>query len=242
MPQNIAIRLQVEGGAEIKRSLEDAGRAGQDAFRQVGTAADQATAATDRLAKKAQEAADAARRVPSAAGGASPSSPASLPPSSPATMREVERLRSQLDEEYRRQKSLNRAEDILGRGYGSGLVDAAERDRLRGLALQRFAGTNDNAPRSRGLDAFQKRDLMYQGGDVVASLGSGAGLGTVAFQQGPQILQGLAAGEGGLRGGLTALGQSAAALVTPFTVAATSATALGAAFLYAGSQAAKDQE
>ncbi|WP_132256097.1 phage tail length tape measure family protein [Methylobacterium segetis] len=180
--------------------------------------------------------------MPSAAGGASPSSPASLPPSSPATMREVERLRSQLDEEYRRQKSLNRAEDILGRGYGSGLVDAAERDRLRGLALQRFAGTNDNAPRSRGLDAFQKRDLMYQGGDVVASLGSGAGLGTVAFQQGPQILQGLAAGEGGLRGGLTALGQSAAALVTPFTVAATSATALGAAFLYAGSQAAKDQE
>ena len=67
------------------------------------------------------------------------------------------------------------------------------------MAERRYGTGNDNDPAGprRGLSDYQRRDLMYQGGDVVASIGSGAGLGTVAFQQGPQILQGLAGGEGG---------------------------------------------
>ncbi|WP_276508077.1 hypothetical protein [Methylorubrum populi] len=40
MATNIAIRLSVEGKTELRQALDETGRAGQDAFRQVGTAAD----------------------------------------------------------------------------------------------------------------------------------------------------------------------------------------------------------
>lgn len=235
MPTNIAIRLQAEGGAQIKQELAEAGRAGETAFQGVATAADQAAAATDRLAKKTQEAAQAARTAQGAASGAGPTPSAT-------TMREVERLRNRLDEEYRNATQRERVESIIGRGFSSGALDQAEADRLRRLAGERYGGSdNDNAPGRGGLSGGQRQDLMYQGSDVVASLGSGAGLGTVAFQQGPQILQGLAAGEGGLRGGLTALAESAKALVTPFTVAGTAVVAAAATFTLAASQYARDQ-
>ena len=144
----------------------------------------------------------------------------------------------------------------LGTGAGTGATDTLTRDferatraaqdleraSSRATAPSLVPARNDNAPTARGLSTYQKRDLAYQGGDVVASLGSGAGLGTVAFQQGPQILQGLASSEGGLKGGLTALGQSAAALVTPFTVAATTVTGLGIAFGVAATQAKADRQ
>ncbi|ARO53824.1 hypothetical protein B2G69_06440 [Methylorubrum zatmanii] len=236
MPTNIAVRIQAEGGAELRRTFEEAGRAGQDAFRQVGTAADQAGAATDRLTQKARDAAGAAQRTASAPSAGQPIAGA-------ATMREVERVRSRLDEEYRNARQLDRDLGVIERGTASGSLSADYAARLRGLAETRYGGPgNDNSPTRRGLDAYQRRDLMYQGGDVVASLGSGAGIGTVAFQQGPQILQGLAGGEGGLSGGLKALGQSALSLVTPLTVTATAVTALGGAFLYASNQADKDRE
>lgn len=235
MPTNIAVRIQAEGGAELRRTFDETGRAGQEAFRQVGTAADQASAATDRLTQKTQTAVDAARRASTATGSAS-----GQPSPSAATLREVERVRSRLDEEYRNARQLDRDLGVIERGSASGSLSADYAARLRGLAERRYG--NDNDPSRRGLDSNQRRDLMYQGGDVVASLGSGAGIGTVAFQQGPQILQGLAAGEGGLSGGLKALGQSALSLVTPLTVTATAVTALGGAFLYAGTQADKDRE
>ncbi|MEG9501363.1 MAG: phage tail length tape measure family protein [Methylorubrum extorquens] len=157
-------------------------------------------------------------------------------------MREVERVRSRLDEEYRNARQLDRDLGVIERGTASGSLSADYAARLRGLAETRYGGPgNDNSPTRRGLDSNQRRDLMYQSSDIVASLGSGAGVGTVAFQQGPQILQGLAAGEGGLSGGLKALGQSALSLVTPLTVTATAATALGAAFTVAATQASSDQ-
>ncbi|WP_165937877.1 phage tail length tape measure family protein [Methylobacterium segetis] len=157
-----------------------------------------------------------------------------------------DRLRQQIDETYRAQQRLDRASGVIDRTFNQGLIDATERERAMAMARARFtpsaASENDNEPGRRGLSSFQRRDLMYQGGDVVASLGSGAGLGTVAFQQGPQILQGLAAGEGGLRGGLKALGESALGLVTPFTVAGAAAAAAGVLFTAAAVSAARDQE
>lgn len=249
MPTNVAIRLNVEGGGVIRRELEEAGRAGQSAFQGISTAADTASAATDKLAQKARDAAEAGRRV----GGATPAGPVAVPPGqptsptpSPTTMREVERLRTQLDEEYRKAKGLDRAEGIITRGYSTGSFDAAERDRLRELALQRYGagkpGSNDNDPAKAGLSTYDKQFIRYQGFDVASSLGSGASPVTVAFQQGPQVLQQLADREGGLRAGLKDLAVSAAGLVTPFTVGATAVTALGAAFVYAATQAGRDQE
>ena len=240
MATNIAIRLSVEGKTELRQALDEAGRSGQDAFRQVGTAADQASAATDRLTRKAQEAAAAARQAQGAAAGAAPAS--SGPSPSPATLREVERVRSRLDEEYRNTRQLERDVAAIGRGEAAGSFSTAYATRLRDLAERRYGTGNDNDPTRRGLDSNQRRDLMYQSGDVVASLGSGAGVGTVAFQQGPQILQGLAAGDGGLKGGLKALGESAMALVTPMSVGAAAVAGLGAAFLLAGKQAGDERE
>ncbi|MBA9071488.1 phage-related minor tail protein [Methylobacterium sp. RAS18] len=239
MPANVSIRLQVEGKTEVKQALDETGRAGQDAFRQVGTAADQASAATDRLTRKAQEAAGAARQAQAAAAGSGASVGTSP---NPATLREVERVRARLDEEYRNTRQLERDVAAIGRGEAAGSFSTAYATRLRDLAERRYGNDNDPAAPRRGLDSNQRRDLMYQGGDVVASLGSGAGLGTVAFQQGPQILQGLAMGEGGLKGGIKALGQSALSLVTPMSVGATAVVGLGAAFLLAGKQAGDGRE
>jgi phage-related minor tail protein len=244
MANNIAIRLQTTGGAELKREFEEAGRSGEQAFKGVGTAADAAGAATERLTKKAQEAADAARR---AQGAASPSASPTAAPAfapSPATSREIERLRFQIDEEYRKQRQLGTAEDKIGRGFSGGYFDEAERDRLRGLAAAKYGGggQNDNDPSRRGLSSYDKMFIRYQGFDVASSLGSGASPITTALQQGPQVLQQLADREGGLGAGLKQLGVSALSLVTPFTVGATAVTAMGAAMAYAAVQAGKDQE
>ncbi|WP_162242228.1 phage tail length tape measure family protein [Methylobacterium sp. Leaf123] len=156
----------------------------------------------------------------------------------------MERVRARLDEEYRNTRQLERDVAAIGRGEAAGSFSTAYATRLRDMAERRYGTGNDNDPAGprRGLSDYQRRDLMYQGGDVVASLGSGAGIGTVAFQQGPQILQGLAGGDGGLKGGLKALGESAMALVTPMSVGAAAVAGLGAAFLLAGKQAGDERE
>lgn len=247
MPANIAIRIAVEGKSEVKQALDETGRSGEAAFRSVSTAADQASVATDKLTRKAQEAAAAARQAQGAAAGAAGSMPAPSPTGptpSPTTLREVERVRARLDEEYRNTRQLERDVVAIGRGEAAGSFSTAYAARLRDLAERRYGTGNDNDPAAprRGLDSNQRRDLMYQGGDVVASLGSGAGIGTVAFQQGPQILQGLAMGEGGLKGGIKALGESALSLVTPMSVGAAAVAGLGAAFLLASKQAGDERE
>lgn len=157
--------------------------------------------------------------------------------------RAAENLRSRLDETFRAQQRYESELSKISRFEAGGYYTAQTAADLRAKAFDRAGGnvTNDNVPGRRGLDANQRRDLLYQGGDVVASLGSGAGLGTVAFQQGPQVLQGLAAGDGGLKGGLKALGESAMGLVTPFTLATTAVLGAGAAFGVAASQASSDQ-
>ena len=83
MVNKVAIRLAVEGGPELRRELDDAGRTGEAAFRQVGTAADAAAASTDRLTEKARQAAQAAQTVRPSSPAPAASGPA--PASSPAT-------------------------------------------------------------------------------------------------------------------------------------------------------------
>lgn len=61
MANNVSIRLGVEGQADVKRAFDDAGRAGQDAFRGVATALDAAGAASDRQIAKFRTLAQAGR-------------------------------------------------------------------------------------------------------------------------------------------------------------------------------------
>lgn len=240
MPTNIAIRLQAEGGAEVRRTLEEAGRAGTTAFQNVG-------AATDRLARKAQEAAEAARRVPppgSAPAGApaTPSTaPANQPTPSPASLREVERVRARLDEEFRNARQLERDVAAIGRGEGAGSFSTEYAARLRRLAEGRYGGkANDNEPGRQGLSSYDRMFVRYQAFDAGSQLYSGASPSIVAVQQGSQVLQQLADRGGGLGAGLKQLAVSALGLVRPFTVATTAVVGIGAAFAIAALSAASD--
>ncbi|MHC2017142.1 phage tail length tape measure family protein [Methylobacterium sp. CM6247] len=257
MANNIAIRLGVEGGADVRRAFEDAGGAGRQAFDGVTASMDKAGVASDRLAQKTREAqatARAAQAAASASAATGPASgfgqPANAPGFSPASLRVAERVRAEVDAEYARQIKLARTETGINTGYAAGRYDDAERDRLRALAAAKYAPTTDpvavttsrsisagwrdleaagaatlkeievgrmaamrNAEASRRLGALglspqtaanqnrrlrsdETTNLMYQGGDIVAQLGSGSGLGMIALQQGPQIAQ-IFAGPGG---------------------------------------------
>lgn len=154
----------------------------------------------------------------------------------------LDRERKRVDAEYRQSQMLEKASGTFDRALSQGLIDQHERDRLGGLAQTRYGGTNDNDPTRRGLSSYDKSFIKYQGFDVASSLGSGAGLTTVAFQQGPQVLQQLADREGGLKAGLKQLGESAMGLVTPFTAAGAAVVAAAGVFALASSQYAKDQE
>lgn len=63
MARNIAIRFGVEGQPEVKRALDEAGRAGQEAFNKVGAAAEQSGAAVDRQTARWHRLAQAAREA-----------------------------------------------------------------------------------------------------------------------------------------------------------------------------------
>ncbi|MFH6783606.1 MULTISPECIES: phage tail length tape measure family protein [Methylobacterium] len=63
MPTSVAIRLGVEGGAEVKRVLAETGQDGQAAFQKIAAASDAAGAAVDRQTAKFQRLAAAAREA-----------------------------------------------------------------------------------------------------------------------------------------------------------------------------------
>ncbi|MCC0807481.1 hypothetical protein FPV16_14785 [Methylobacterium sp. W2] len=200
MANNIAIRLGVEGGADVRRAFEDAGGAGRQAFDGVAASMDKAGVASDRLAQKTREAQAAARAVQAAASASAttgPTSgsgqPANAPGFSPASLRMAERVRAEVDAEYARQIKLARTETGINTGYRAGRYDDAERDRLRALATDKYGSA---ANQNRRLRQDEATNLMYQGGDIVAQLGSGSGLGMIALQQGPQVAQ-IFAGPGG---------------------------------------------
>lgn len=96
---------------------------------------------------------------------------------------------------------------------------------------------NDNRA---GLDTRDKLFLQYQGFDVASQLGSGASVGTVAIQQGAQVIQQLADREGGLKAGLKDVGASLLGLVTPTNVAIGAVGAVAAAVAIAATQVSSD--
>lgn len=161
----------------------------------------------------------------------------------------LDREMKKIDASYRATQSQSRATSTFDRAYQQGIIDLERRDQLAKQADEHYgrmaggtAARNDNDPARRGLSTYDKQFIKYQGFDVASSLGSGAGLGTVAFQQGPQVLQQLADREGGLGAGLKQLGESALGLVTPVTVATTAVAGLGIAAAVAASQVSKDRE
>lgn len=87
---------------------------------------------------------------------------------------------------------------------------------------------------TRGLRPDQLQNLGYQAGDVVAQLGSGASLGTILMQQGPQVAGVFGPGTGP-REVASGVVQAIGRFITPLTVTATAITAAAATFAYAAS-------
>lgn len=269
MPASIAIRLGVEGGAEVKRALDDAGRAGQAAFQGVGAAADAAGAATDRQVAKFQRLAQAAREAEAqaraqanvnallgvgAGSAGSARDSASAFEDALARQDQVEAARraqaaqnaqtslnqvlgireaqvgaarasaGAFEDAYRQEaEALKRTADLRTaaiRNASTGWRDlsAAGTLALANIEASRRLGSLGVGPQAANENARlrpdQVQNLLYQGGDVLAQVGSGSPLGMIAFQQGPQIAQTFA-GPGGasVTGALTQAGEAVSSFV-----------------------------
>lgn len=94
------------------------------------------------------------------------------------------------------------------------------------------AAASGASPAGRRLRQDEATNLMYQGGDIVAQLGSGSGLGMIAMQQGPQIAQ-VFAGPGGasVKGAFAQAGEAAAGLVARIGIAGGAFGAIAAVVL-----------
>lgn len=109
------------------------------------------------------------------------------------------------------------ARDATAAWAALGAMGAATAQRLdvaRRMAAASAMATPGGAANQNGrLRADQVQNLMYQGGDILASAGSGASLGMIAIQQGPQIAQ-VFGGPGGasVRGALSQAGEAAGGL------------------------------
>ncbi len=287
MANNIAIRLGVEGGPELKRVFDDAGTAGQAAFTKVGAAADQAGAATDRQTAKFQRLAQAAREAEAQAraqsnvnallgvGTASAGSARDSASVFETEMARQDQIRAARQEQNARtaQADINTLLGVRDAQVGAARASAAafeeahraETDALRRTAEARTAvvrntvagwrdlGTSGAAALAnieagrrlgslnalpqpanqneagRRLRSDEITNLMYQGGDVAAQLGSGSPLSMIALQQGPQVAQ-IFAGPGGasVKGALEQAGNAAAGLAARIGPAGLALTALGA--------------
>ncbi|ACL60587.1 phage tail length tape measure family protein [Methylobacterium nodulans] len=226
MANSVAIRLAVEGGAEVRRAFDEAGRAGQQAFQGVSTAADAAGAAADRQMARYQRLAEAARQAEAQA-RAQASVNALLGVSTPQAGA-ARASAAVFEEQARAAEAANARARAATDGWrdlgatGRATLTQIEADRARAEAnvqASRRLGSlgiapqaaNENAPRR--LRADEVRNLLFQGGDILSSLGSGSSLVTVAAQQGPQIAQTFA-GPGGasVKGALTQASEAAAGL------------------------------
>ncbi|KQO76421.1 phage tail length tape measure family protein [Methylobacterium sp. Leaf88] len=214
MPTSIAIRLGVEGGAEVKRVLQDAGAAGQAAFQGVGAAADASGAAADRQTARYQKMAQAAREAEAQARAqANINSLLGVSPAAAGAARaSASVFETQADAAEDAARRVGNAQRSMAAGFqalqaqGSAQLSAIQaqaNSRAANLEASRRLGSIGQMPalapaanENGRLRQDQAQNLLYQGGDIVAQLGSGSPLSMIALQQGPQIAQ-VFAGSGG---------------------------------------------
>lgn len=214
MATNIAIRLGIEGGAEVKRVLEDAGKTGQAALQGVGAAADAAGVAVDRQTARYQKMAQAAREAEAQARAqANINSLLGVSPAAAGAARasaSVFEAQAMAAEDAARR--VGNAQRSMAAGFqalqaqGSAqlaVIQSQASTRAANLEASRRLGSMGQTPAigaqandNRRLREDEVKNLMFQGGDVVAQLGSGSPLSMIALQQGPQIAQ-IFAGPGG---------------------------------------------
>lgn len=242
--KSVAIRLGVEGQAEIKRAFDEVGKAGQDSFRTVGTAMDTAGAATDRETQRLQRLAQAARQA-QAAEAAQRNFNAALGVEQPAagSARESARvfeeaakaaedlenraaaLRAQIDPLGEAQRRMNaeiaEAESLLKAGaitqqeHGNAVALAKDRFDLAAKALGDLGQTSDLSGRQVNALVSSFRVVSNAASTGRVPLG---GLTTEAVKLG----RAFGTGSGGLTGIVVGVGRALFSVVPP-ALAATGA-------------------
>ncbi|GJD73341.1 phage tail length tape measure family protein [Methylobacterium goesingense] len=253
MPTNIAIRLGVEGGPEIRRELDSVAQSGQAAFQGVAAAADASGVAVDRQTARYQKMAQAAREAE-----AQSRAQANInnllgisPPAAGAARASASVFESQAVAAEDAARRVGNAQKSMAAGFqalqaqGSAQLAAIQSQastRAANLAASQRLGSIGVTPavasanENGRLRQDQAQNLLYQGGDIVAQLGSGSPLSMIALQQGPQIAQ-VFAGSGGasIKGAAT---QATEAVGRLFTRIGVGGAAFGAVTLAAGVGAA----
>ena len=205
---NVAIRLGVEGKAEIKRAFEEVGQSGQAAIGSVEKAMDRTGAATDREVARLKRLAEAARM----AGEADASQKRfntvlnvdrPIPKSARESAGVFEEAAREAESFAARANALRAAIDPLGAAQARlntelaeyaalarrGAISSAEHAAAQTLAKQRFDQTSQSIKGvggATGLTRNQLLTLQYTFNDVVASMSTSMSPMTIMMQQGGQ--------------------------------------------------------
>jgi hypothetical protein len=140
--------------------------------------------------------------------------------------REANDLLSKIDPLAHAQQVYNSEIERYNELARAGVISSEQLGKAQDVAKQKLDGIKrtyggDKGANATKLAANQYTNLGYQLNDVVSGLAMGQSPGTIATQQGGQIYQSLASAQGGLKGGIQAVGSTLAGLtryITPVTV------------------------
>lgn len=132
--------------------------------------------------------------------------------------RQYDKLVQSLDASARAAAQYAAAEDKINRATTAGHASLAEKNRLLGLARERYLGIAPAAEQATGaikLQGYQVQNLAAQFTDLAVQIGSGGGLFRPLLQQTPQAVDAV----GGVGKAMGLLKQNAGALVTGGVIA-----------------------
>ena len=251
---NVSIRLGVEGKADVKRAFDEVGKAGQDAFRGVGSAMDAAGTAADRQTQRLQRLAQAAKQAAAAdqaqrgfnaalGVGTSPKSARDSAQVFEETARAAEdlaartaALRAEIDPLGAAQAEMNAAIENAGGLFEAGSISAQEHAAAVDLAENRYRLAKETIEEfggASGLTARQIATLTSAFRFTANAFASGEVSFTSLLLQITKLGRGMGATSGGLTGILRGVGQTLAGLISPTMAVVGSIAALGAAAVYA---------
>jgi hypothetical protein len=205
----VAIRLGVEGSAEVKRSFDEVGQAGERAAQRLGQKFQQQSALAEQSAQKAAQTAGriaqisnvtpTQQRIAAVTGIDRQFGDAGAARASAAAFQDLERrseaLRAAIDPTYAAQKRFNaglvEARGLLAAGAISTREFEAAQERLKAEYAQATA-VQTRATESNRLATIGYQQLGFQASDVVAQLATGTNVMVIFAQQAGQVAQAIA--------------------------------------------------
>lgn len=162
--------------------------------------------------------------------------------------RRLEALQASIDPLNAAQIKLARDTAEVAALFRAGTIDQSDHDSMVSQLNKNYERLSGNIEKTRsrgqGLSPQQYGWLFSNVQDFTnqVSAGGSAALSMAALQQGPQILEIMSMGQGGIGGSLAAMRESVLRMITPLNVAAGGLLSLGAAAAYAYSSYTSSQK